>query len=267
MNETQKASREAAEKLQQTEQNAISVLEDLHKERVRQQKELMARYAQQLTASREKREKFAWEKVEKRMTTIMERVRQEADLEGAGFDAVPVGTMRAQAAFFTQVRKEHESRVALQQKDLETLYREVSGQYVGALTSLQQRLETSVELKPLAEQWMTELQDMVKDERRNLIAMESKLRDTYEGELSELLRQCAGEYRHFDCELQKAVFQHAEEKAHLMVKVMQLKLALCKWRLDYQDIFHSCLDSAAAAEQKEQAALGGKRPAGAAADG
>jgi len=170
--------------------------------------------------------------------------------------------MKAQAAFFTQVRKEHESRVVLQQKDLETLYREVSGQYAGALTKLQQRLETSVELKPLAEQWMTELQDMVNDERRNLLAMESRLRDTFEGELSELLRQCAGEYRHFDCELQKAVFQHAEEKAHLMGKVMQLKLALCKWRLDYQDIFHSSLDSSAANEQKDQAALGGKRPPG-----
>jgi len=143
--------------------------------------------------------------------------------------------------------------------DLETLYREVSSQYVGALTSLQQRLETSVELKPLAEQWMTELQDMVKDERRNLIAMDSKLKDTYEVELAELLRQCAADYRHNDCELQKAVFQHAEEKAHLMGKVMQLKLALCKWRLDYQDIFHQCLDSAALAEQKEQAAHGGMR--------
>merc|ERR1719313_1804821 len=149
MTETQQASKDAAEKLQQTETNAISVLEDLHKERVRVQKELMSRYAQQLTTSREKREKVAWEKVEKRMTLIQERVRQEADLEAAGFDAVPVGEMKAQSAFFTQVRKEHESRVVLQQKDLDMLYTEVSGQYAGALTSLQQRLEHSVELKPL----------------------------------------------------------------------------------------------------------------------
>jgi len=124
-----------------------------------------------------------------------------------------------------------------QQNDLERLQADVQGEANEIFQNLQAKLRKMTPEAILVKPWTEKLSEMLSSETSRLKAIEQEVYSSYEGEITSAMWQCLEDYHGYEAELQRILFRCMEERRRSLTQMRQLKLALCRWRLDYQSTY------------------------------
>mmetsp|Transcript_124170 Transcript_124170/g.386681 ORF Transcript_124170/g.386681 Transcript_124170/m.386681 type:complete len:277 (-) Transcript_124170:52-882(-) len=180
-----------------------------------------------------------------------------------GFGVVDgVAELWERGEFQPHLEGELEGWAASQRSDVARLHADIEAECGGALQALQRRLKDLSPEAILGRPSMDQLATMVDTEARRLKATEAMLCAGFRAEIDEVIAQCEQNYRRYDCELQRILVRTLEVRARNAACMRQYRLALCRWRLDYQRAFHMLRDDMEAVEcptQESRQSLGSRR--------
>merc|ERR1711920_1090160 len=97
-----------------------------------------------------------------------------------------------------------------------------------------------------------QLDDMAASEKNRLSALEHEVLSKYASEIDAALQQTKQDYHGYENELQEVIFRSLDQRYRNAGIMRQLKLALCRWRLDYQRVYHDQYARMAAQAENEQ---------------
>jgi len=133
--------------------------------------------------------------------------------------------------------KEREGWAESQEQDLQLLQSEVEKEHKEAFTVQAAKLKefaTNAVGGCRAEQ----LRILAEEEQRKLADLEGEVRAAYDAEMRAAIVQAEEDYRGYDLELQSVLLRTMRKRISDAAHMRRLKLALCRWRLDYQRVFH-----------------------------
>jgi len=134
-----------------------------------------------------------------------------------------------------------------QDQDLKLLQGEIAKEHATIFAELSAKLK---ELSPkgiLVQERSHELTDLIRGDLERLQAYEAEVRAAYRTEIHAALAQGEEDYKGYDMELQAILFRTLRKRFADTAHMRRLKLALCRWRLDYQRVFHEHCDRFSAA--------------------
>lgn len=127
---------------------------------------------------------------------------------------------------------------ASQEHDLNTLREEVSAEYHAVFAELREKLQSLLPSAIVKQNRINELSSLAARERERLRKVEREMQETWKPRIEETLAQAQEEYRSFDMQLQTITRRMLRRRMDDVAHMRQLRLALCRWRLDYQKTFH-----------------------------
>lgn len=134
---------------------------------------------------------------------------------------------------------EVDSWASSQKADLERLRDEISLDFDSVMHKLDQQVKglapASLAQPPGVKE---KLNEMAASERNRLSTLEAEVSAHFSKEIGGALAQCKDDYKKYEASLQEVIFQTLEQR-HRNANIMrQLKISLCRWRLDYQRAYH-----------------------------
>lgn len=129
-----------------------------------------------------------------------------------------------------------------QKQDLEALQKEIDRSYEEIFEAHAALLREHDAAAVLEKQRSAELEEMAAVDRERLKDLELEVRSTYEAEFTACLTHCEEDYCGYDVELQSILLRTMRSRIADAAHMRQLKLALCRWRLDYQKVYHDHCD-------------------------
>merc|ERR1719362_506575 len=90
----------------------------------------------------------------------------------------------------------------------------------------------------LGQSGSAELAEMAEAESKRLLTIETDLHNYYTSEIEEARLQFEETYRTFDRRLQDILVRTLEARVRNAAYMRKYKLAMCRWRLEYQRVYH-----------------------------
>lgn len=125
-----------------------------------------------------------------------------------------------------------------QSRDLQLLRAEVEREHKGVFATLDAKLKELLPSVALSKPRTQQLTALMAANQQRLAEVEAEVRSAYEAEIAAALVQCEEDYRGYDVELQRIQLRTLQRRFADAAHMRQLKLALCRWRLDYQKVYH-----------------------------
>eukprot|EP00930_Biecheleria_cincta_P030228 TRINITY_DN20943_c0_g1_i1.p1 TRINITY_DN20943_c0_g1~~TRINITY_DN20943_c0_g1_i1.p1 ORF type:complete len:479 (-),score=76.51 TRINITY_DN20943_c0_g1_i1:302-1738(-) len=135
-----------------------------------------------------------------------------------------------------------------QRTDLAHLLADVNAEFESKFQDLEDGLRTSTLSHWLAGNQgvagnsepdpIQQLRAFAENTRARLSSVSEELLARYSTDISGSLHCCEEDYRKYDCELHSIQVKAAQRRFQDAAAMRRLKLALCHWRLDYQQAFH-----------------------------
>lgn len=135
-----------------------------------------------------------------------------------------------------------------QQTDLEHLLADVNSEFESKFQELEDGLRTSTPSHLLAGNQgaasnnephpVQQLKAYAEHTRARLSSISQELLARYTTDISQSLQCCEEDYRKYDCDLHSIQVKGVQRRFQDAAAMRRLKLALCHWRLDYQQAFH-----------------------------
>lgn len=135
------------------------------------------------------------------------------------------------------LQAEKEGWARSQQNDLDRLTADIQSEADSIFTNLQSRLKRMAPETILVKPWIERLTEMVSAEKDRLKVLEQEATNAYESEIDAATWQCSEDYHGYDSELQRILVRCLDERCRSLTQARELKLALCRWRLDYQKLY------------------------------
>lgn len=148
-----------------------------------------------------------------------------------------VADVYASGALHEYLAAEKEGWSRSQKNDLDTLTADIQNEADVIFQNLQVKLRRMAPEDILVKPWVERLKEMVAAEKDRLKALEQEATRTYEAEIDVATWQCSEDYHGYDSELQRILVRCLDERCRSLTQARELKLALCRWRLDYQKMF------------------------------
>merc|ERR1712167_140476 len=82
------------------------------------------------------------------------------------------------------------------------------------------------------------LTQMATSEKTRLAALCDEVSAPIQAEIDAALHRCEVDYHGFETRLQEVIMRTMDERFKKEAAMRELKLALCRWRLDYQKTYH-----------------------------
>merc|ERR1740123_2832562 len=136
------------------------------------------------------------------------------------------------------LEREREGWARSQRSDIERLQAEIQDECGSIFAALEARLKDMAPEALFVKPWVSQLTEMVEAEKVRLKVLEAEVIKAYESEIDAAMWQCEEDYRGYDGELQRVLFRSFEARFQRAREMRELKLALCRWRLDYQAALH-----------------------------
>lgn len=133
------------------------------------------------------------------------------------------GWSRSQSTDLERLRKEAEAAIEEQLRHFETR----------ALAQGRTSITASGEKAARAQ-----LVTLAQTARSELDVRAAEISERYSTQIKAAIRQAQEEYNAYDCEMNQIQVRRQEEQAKTAAMMRSLKLALCRWRLDYQRVYH-----------------------------
>jgi hypothetical protein len=246
---------EQQQQLQQQDQTLQAEVRRMHIERMAFEEDLRKKFEALLASHRRAREGQLRVRLDKCLQSLTEKVEIEREKSAACAEAAAQAETKSTQRYLQQTQDLRAELGAQQQRLLRDARDRMQAQYAMTIDALQQQLDAAMGFNDNADQeWVQELQQMSAEQIQTMRSYEVQLRQKYEREIADLKAQAA-EQRNADSQtLERATAQWAAEKQELLGKVRKMKIALTKWRLDYQDVAQKkAATEVARLEQKFQA--------------
>jgi len=133
-----------------------------------------------------------------------------------------------------------------QDTDVARLRQEIDTEFEGIFGELQAKLKAVLPACSQVAPMIAQLSGMADTEKERLTTVCDEVCGSYTSEINAALHQCEEDYRGYDSHLQEVLFTTLENRAKHSHGMRELKLALCRWRLDYQKTYHEHRDKVSA---------------------
>eukprot|EP00929_Paragymnodinium_shiwhaense_P089437 TRINITY_DN49582_c0_g1_i1.p1 TRINITY_DN49582_c0_g1~~TRINITY_DN49582_c0_g1_i1.p1 ORF type:complete len:432 (+),score=113.21 TRINITY_DN49582_c0_g1_i1:85-1380(+) len=231
-----------------------SELCDLGRQRTEEAKQVVRRCAEQLRSRSEEWEENAWAQMEQSLSAIawrQARAIHHLNLTNGVAEAYNCGELQP----YLDIEREGWARS--QQTDMERLKSEIDAEVDEVFKNLESKLHSVAPNSLLSSPALRQLSDMAQTEKQKLAQLEKEVCESYAAEIDAALHRVEEDYRGYDCELQEVIFRTLDQRYKNAATMRQLKLALCRWRLDYQRVFHDqCARLASTPEMELQKDVG-----------
>lgn len=210
-------------------------LRELGDERATEAAECVRRCSENLRNRGEEFEGSAWEKMDSDLSAIAWR---EARAVHALNLPNGVAEVYNRGELQPYLDAERDGWARSQKADLERLRSEIDAECQQVFKNLEKKLKSVAPSGMLFAPALEKLQEMAAGEKRRLEELEQEVCSQYASEIDAALHRCEEDYRGYDCELQEVIFRTLDQRFKNACAMRQLKLALCRWRLDYQRAYH-----------------------------
>jgi len=230
---------EMQQQLQQQDQTLQAEVRRMHIERMEFEEDLRRKFEALLASHRRAREGQMRVRLERALTNLSEKVDLEREKSALCADAAASADAKSSSRYLNQLNDLREELTAQQQRLLRDAKDRLQAQYACTIDALQKQLDTAMSSNDSADQeWVLELQQMSAEQIQTMRSYEVQLRQKYEREIADL-KATADEQRTADAQmLERLSGQWAAEKHDFLGKLRKMKIALTKWRLDYQESAH-----------------------------
>lgn len=242
--ETQRAGRHKAhlmssESLEACEEEFRHELQALGDAYAAEAAEISAKAKSRVRHTHDAWEEKEWDRFDNALRAVMLK---HAQLHH-GFGVVDgVAELWEHGEFQAYLDEERNGWALSQRSDIEHLHADIDAESESTFQALESRLKDVAPEFILGQSGKQQLDEIADAERRRLTLIESELHSTYRTEIDEALSQCEESYRGYDCELQRILVSTLEARIRNAACMRQYKLALCRWRLEYQQIYHEHCD-------------------------
>lgn len=196
-----------------------------------QASELVRTYTSKVRAIGEAWDANAWDRLDRALGTI---TWQQARQVHATNPTAGVADVYMRGELDEYLVSERDGWNRSQKNDLERLQQEIQQESENVFKNLQSKLKRMAPEALLVKPWANQLTEMAKTESERLNALEQEVVGAYESEIDAAMWQCEEDYRGYDAELQRILFRSLDERVQSAAQMREMKLALCRWRLDYQ---------------------------------
>jgi len=200
--------------------------------------EVVREYTAKVRAIGEKWDAHAWDRLDRQLGAVSW---QQARMVHASNPTAGVADVYTTGALNEYLQSEKEGWARSQQNDLDRLTDDIQSEGEDAFKSLQQRLKRMAPEAILVKPWIEKLSDMVAQEKDRLKVLEQEASSAYESEIDAATWQCSEDYHGYDSELQRILVRCLDHRCKSLTQSRELKLALCRWRLDYQMLYNKAL--------------------------
>eukprot|EP00927_Polykrikos_kofoidii_P043087 TRINITY_DN3714_c0_g4_i1.p1 TRINITY_DN3714_c0_g4~~TRINITY_DN3714_c0_g4_i1.p1 ORF type:complete len:447 (+),score=93.45 TRINITY_DN3714_c0_g4_i1:34-1341(+) len=125
-----------------------------------------------------------------------------------------------------------------QSSDIEQLFIDADSEMKDALEQLLKQIEVTAPASVITASQHQQLQEIAEMGRRHLETVERESCAAFASEIDASMHRIEDDYRGYDCDLEDIVFRTLEQRYASAAEMRQLKLALCRWRLEYQRVYH-----------------------------
>eukprot|EP00439_Symbiodinium_sp_Y106_P015503 s6045_g2.t1 len=146
-----------------------------------------------------------------------------------------------------------------QRADLDHLQVEADTELNEALKDLEQAIQASAPSRLLGApggedpEPLQQLRSVAEAARQKLEGLAGELRSRYMPKLEEAWKACEADYSRLDREVRDFHLESLQRRFKDMESLRDLKLQLCRWRLEYQDAYHrGCADDGGVAADARQ---------------
>mmetsp|Transcript_4730 Transcript_4730/g.11245 ORF Transcript_4730/g.11245 Transcript_4730/m.11245 type:complete len:426 (-) Transcript_4730:240-1517(-) len=125
-----------------------------------------------------------------------------------------------------------------QEQDLNLLQSEIAKEHEDVFQDLAHKLKDLSPNKILFDHRTKQVGELARADHKRLTSFEQEVRTRYEPQIIAALAQADATYKDYDLQLQEVLLRTLKKRFADAAHMRQLKLALCRWRLDYQRVFH-----------------------------
>ncbi|CEL95390.1 unnamed protein product [Vitrella brassicaformis CCMP3155] len=233
---------------QQTQQQATLVGEEVrrvHYERVHFEQELQRRCAAHIEAMREEQDRAANDRLGQLIKTLDEKAASERRRAEAHVESLYELEQKTCFKYEKELEGLRQDWDRLQTEATTRIDSQLEEHYTNQLQQLKQEFdEASAISEQTDRRWVTELQQLSQQQLTALQSFEQGTRLRYEQELHKIKHHHDAQCRSYESELQRVQRLWGEEKDALLAKIRKLKMALAKWRIDYQQAAQQHYDEA-----------------------
>eukprot|EP00419_Tripos_fusus_P062237 CAMPEP_0172911882 /NCGR_PEP_ID=MMETSP1075-20121228/187412_1 /TAXON_ID=2916 /ORGANISM="Ceratium fusus, Strain PA161109" /LENGTH=446 /DNA_ID=CAMNT_0013770273 /DNA_START=37 /DNA_END=1380 /DNA_ORIENTATION=+ len=140
--------------------------------------------------------------------------------------------------FHTNLAEEKEEWAMSQSRVEQHLHAEMDAQNEREYAELEERMKVLSPDIILGQSGNAQLAEMAEVESRRLSTIETDLHNYYTSEIEEARLQCEETYRTLDRRLQEILVRTLEARVRNAAYMRKYKLAMCRWRLEYQRVYH-----------------------------
>jgi hypothetical protein len=196
--------------------------------------EAVREYTSKVRAVGEQWDANAWDRLDRQLGAVSW---QQARMVHASNPTAGVADVYTTGALNEYLEAEKEGWARSQEHDLERLTADIQAEAGQVFTNLQARLRKMAPEAILVKPWIEKLTEMVAEEKKRLKVLEQEATSAYESEIDAAMWQCTEDYHGYDSELQRILVRCLDERCRSLTQCRELKLALCRWRLDYQRLY------------------------------
>jgi len=154
-----------------------------------------------------------------------------------------VADMFASGQLLPYLEHEKQGWEESQAHDMDVLKNEVAGEFEETLARFRDRLGDLTPLSVTCHERTSDLQALAEADAQRLDVILQDTIASYRAEIRTTMEKAQVEFWAFDAELQAIAERTLRSRLDDMAHMRRLKLALCRWRLDYQHAFHEHISS------------------------
>mmetsp|Transcript_24758 Transcript_24758/g.43326 ORF Transcript_24758/g.43326 Transcript_24758/m.43326 type:complete len:442 (-) Transcript_24758:120-1445(-) len=230
-NEYREAASEFREENDQEFEQELLAAGSAHAERT---SEMVQFYSAKMRAIGEAWDANAWDRLDRALDNISW---QKARQVHAANPTAGIADVYLRGELQDYLVAEREGWARSQKNDLERLQQEITQESDHIFKSLQAKLQKMAPEAVLVKPWANQLTQMASNESQRLIALEQEVCGAYESEIDAAMWQCEEDYRGYEAELQRILYRTVEERFRSAQQMRDMKLALCRWRLEFQKTY------------------------------
>lgn len=231
----EKAGSKSEESIIRCEEDFMAELRMLGENLSSQVQELIASYDEKIAANGDIWVEGQWDIFDGQLRTILWK--HARLLSGTGA-AEGMAELYHEGALQPHLDAEKRGWMESQEQDLQLLQKEIDKEHKDSFASQAAKLKGLAPSAVLGSNRSAQLAVLAAEDQKRLSEIEAEVRSSYAAELVPCLVQAEEDYRGYDLELQNILIRTMRKRIADAAHMRQLKLALCRWRLDYQRVFH-----------------------------
>jgi hypothetical protein len=226
--------------IQQRKEGEAQYIEELREmsyEREAEDAACIANCAESIRARGQELEERMWGTLDKVMDSVMQRGAREVLHLPVNF-MNEVGRLHDQGELMVHLEKERSGWNQSQENDLKQICEEVDVEYDQVFQTLGKKLTEAWPANLPTKPVLDRLSQMANTEKTRLQALCEEVSAPIHSEIDAALHRCEVDYHGYEVRLQEVIMRTMDQRFKSEAAMRELKLALCRWRLDYQKTYH-----------------------------